>query len=291
MVKKLAFILFLFLISCSGEDEEKIDYVYDFPPLSQGRLIDLKKESESIEGFFITTDLSDLDPSWAERGFYIYVCIRFLNDKEVNDKLNKSAIPLLIQVSNHKDRPEAESVLLLHPETRQSEKGIFYYEEKGEFELMDTSIVIRDMEYNIFDVEFNPKGKITRVLFIKKGTTPEELKQASSEEEENGNEDGGETMEQESKEDLILEVKDFAKQFSGSCEGWPVLNYSHSNAIPDYLNVEYKKDDSKENNKNNNNNNNNNASAPQTTVQDSQVSVPPQTLIDEDAPYNPVDND
>ena len=173
-IKRCVFILFFLFISCSGDD----DSLYNFPSLSKGQLVDLKTISETIEGFFITTDLSDLDSSWAERGFYLYVCIRFLNDKTVNEKLKKSAVPLLIQVSNNKDTPEAESVLLLHPKTvKSAEGGIFYYEEKQYFQFTDSPITIREMEYNIFDVEFNQKGKITRMFFIKKGTDLENLQE------------------------------------------------------------------------------------------------------------------
>lgn len=175
MIKKLIFILFLLLVRCS-DDEEKPEILYSFPSLSQGQLIDLKKQSEKIEGFFVTTNLSDLDSSWAERGFYIYVCIRFLNDQTVNDKLKKSAIPLLVQVSNHKDKPEAESLLLFHPQTVKSEKnGIFYYEERQFFEFIDSPMIIRDTEYNIFDMMFNEKNKITELSFIKKGIRSEDL--------------------------------------------------------------------------------------------------------------------
>ena len=252
-LKRCIFILFFLLVSCSGDEDD--EYFYDFPSLSQGQLIDLKKISETIEGFFITTDLSDLDSSWAERGFYLYVCIRFLNDETVNKKLNKSAVPLLIQVSNDKDKPEAESVLLLHPKTLKSGAGgIFYYEEKEHFQLADSPLVIRNKEYNIFDVEFNQKGKITHVSFIKKGTTPEDLEEAKEDgndddEEEvaddddrnNDNEDDGDNNEnnEENKKDLLLGVKAFAKQSSSSCADWPVLKYKHSDELPKYLQVHY----------------------------------------------------
>lgn len=243
-LKRCIFILFFLLISCSGDEDD--EYLYDFPSLSQGQLIDLKKISETIEGFFITTDLSDLDSSWAERGFYLYVCIRFLNDETVNKKLNKSAIPLLIQVSNHKDKPEAESVLLLHPKTLKSGAGgIFYYEERKNFQLADSPIVIRDKEYNIFDLEFNQKGKITHISFIKKGATPEDLKEAEKNGEEedddddDGKKNGDEDDEEDSKKDLLLGVKAFAKQFSSSCTNWPILKYKHSDELPDYLQVNY----------------------------------------------------
>ena len=262
-LKRCIFILFFLFVSCSDEEAE---YLYDFPPLSQGQLIDLKKISETIEGFLITTDLSDVDSSWAERGFYLYVCIRFLNDETVNKKLNKSAIPLLIQVSTHKDKPEAESVLLLHPKTVKSDAGgVFYYEEKQHFQLVDSPITIRNMEYNIFDVEFNQKGKITHISFIKKGTSLDDLQavreageddeeedddEQSTTDDENADDDNDDENtdnednetddeKEESKKDLLLEVQAFAKQFSSSCTDWPILKYKHSDGLPDYLQVRY----------------------------------------------------
>ena len=259
-LKKCIFILFFLFISCSGDEGQ----LYEFPSLSQGQLIDLKKISETIEGFFVTTDLSDLDSAWAERGFYIYVCIRFLNDKAINEKLKKSAIPLLVQVSNDKDKPAAESVLLLHPKTAKPEAGgVFYYEEKQHFQLTDSPITIRDMEYNIFDVEFNQKGKITRMSFIKKGTDVEnfqEIREAAAEagtveeetveeetveeetteEETTEEETAEEETAEEDKKDLLLEVRAFAKQFSDTCTDWPVLKYKHEDGLPDYLQVDYK---------------------------------------------------
>ena len=208
-------------MSCSGEKEADTTSLYDFPPLSQDQLTDLKERSEKIEGFFITTDLSDLDSTWAERGFYLYVCVRFLSDATLNSSLNKSAIPLLFQISNHKDRPEAEAVVLLHPKTQ----GVFYYKERRHFSLVDSVIMIRNSGYNIFDVKFNPKGKITQVSFIKNGISLEELEKTASEREN----------ESKTKKDHILAVTKFARQSSSSCENWPILNYTHSNELPDYL--------------------------------------------------------
>ena len=265
-------LLILFLVSCSGDDESD-NVLYSFPALSLGQLVDLKKRSESIEGFFITTDLSDLDSSWEERGFYLYVCIRFLNDEEVNKKINRSAIPLLVQVSTHKDKPTAESVVLLHPNTVRDGKGTFYYEERKHFQLAESPITVRNIEYNIFDVLFNEKGKITNVSFLKNGITLEDLKNVEDDDEVEDNEDpennvgGSESDEEEAaedddadeedddwaveddddqeeeitikKKDVILEVKAFAKQTTSSCANWPILNYKHSLEIPDYLKVNY----------------------------------------------------
>ena len=194
-----------------------------FLPISWEQLTELKKTSEKIEGFFLSTDSSDWDNSWAERGAFLYVCIRFLNDETVNGRLNKSAIPLLLQASNYKDRPEAESVLLLHPET----KGIFYYKERAHFSLVDSAIMIGEKGYSLFDVKFNQERKITHISFLKEGIPLEDLEQVAS---ATADSDGsGE------EKDPILEATDFAKQHSSSCTNWPILNYNHSNELPDYL--------------------------------------------------------
>ena len=228
-LKKLHFIVVLvfFLIGCSGEQVKSDDPLYDFPPLSKEQLTFLKEKSKAMEGFFMTTDLSDLDSSWAERGFYLYICIRFLNDLTVNSLLNKSAIPLLIQASNYKDKPEAESLLLLHPKI----KNVFYYKERKYFQLINSAILIRNRAYNIFDVTFNSSGRITHVSFLKEGTSMKELEQILSQEREN--KEAGDKG--KNTKDVILEVRGFAKQYSSSCSAWPVLNYNHSNELPDYL--------------------------------------------------------
>ena len=246
ILRRLFFIVFFMFLACSDEPEQA-ELLYDFPPLSQGQLIDLKKTSETMEGFLVTTDLSDLDSSWAERGLYLYICIRFLNDPTVNTTLNKSAIPLLIQASHHKDKPTAESIALLHPKTIKPDKeGIFYYEEKKKFNFTDSSIMIRNKEYNIFDINFNSKGRITHISFIQKGTKKEDLdkllteralspQDEESEEESTEEESSEETTEEEVKEDLVLTVTSFARQFNSSCNNWAFLNYKHSTATPDYL--------------------------------------------------------
>ena len=242
MALLIRLLVILFLVSCSG-DTERNNILYGFPSLSQGQLVDLRNRSETIEGFFITTDLSDLDSSWEERGFYLYVCIRFLNDAGVNQKLNNSAIPLLIQVSTHKDQPTAESVVLLHPETEDT----FYYEERKHFQLAESPILIKDTEYHIFDVLFNEKGKITNISFLKAGVTLEDLKNAEedTDEDEDSNNGEEETDENEEvdtelkKKDVLLEVTAFAKQSSVSCQNWSLLNYNHSDQVPDYLQTNY----------------------------------------------------
>ena len=315
-LRKLLVILFLLLISCSDE-EERQGILYDFPPLSQGQLIDLKKISETIEGFFVTTNLSDLDSSWEERGFYLYVCIRFLNDETVNNKLNKSAIPLLIQVSTHKDKPEAESLLLLHSKTMNSgTEGTFYYEEKEHFQfhLADSSMAIRNIEYNIFDVNFNPKGKVTKLSFLKKGTSLEDLEKATSEDDDDDDDDDDNDEDGESddddgegdesddddddgeddesdddddeeevikRKDLVLEVTAFAKQFSSSCASWPILKYKHSEELPAYLQVQYSGTTGTEGT----------TGTDGTGVDDASSSIPRQELIPEGAPHQPVEQD
>ncbi len=316
MIKKLIFILFWFFVGCSSDEEEKSETLYGFPPLSQGQLIDLKNQSEKIEGFFVTTSLSDLDLSWSERGFYIYVCIRFLNDQAVNNKLKKSAIPLLVQVSNHKDRPEAESLLLFHPETIKPDKnGVFYYEERQFFKFMDSPIIIRNKEYNIFDVVFNEKSKITEMFFVKKGVSAEELNRAISagnkndegDDEEDStkvtddNQDNDENSGGNgSKKDIILGVTAFAKQFSNSCEDWAILNYNHSKELPDYLKVSSGSgDDGNAGNKNEtgtgeDGNVTDNADGAEPAKAGSQTNnpdtsgIPSQEPIPEDAPHRPL---
>ncbi len=309
MRRKLIFILFFLFISCSEEEEEKTEILYPFPPLSKGQLIDLKKESEKIEGFFVTTDLSDLDSSYAERGFYLYVCIRFLNDQTVNNKLKKSAIPLLVQVSNHQDKPEAESLLLFHPKTVKPDKnGIFYYEERQSFKFTDSSMIIKDKEYNIFDVTINEKSKITELSFIKKGTKLEDLNRAvsgkdtenSENEEENSEDDDSthpteENNEEANKKDLILGVTAFAKQFSSSCENWAFLNYKHSKDLPGYLQVSYSNgngEDSTDNGSNKKGQKGSEADSAKSGAEEgssstSNPNIPTQTPIPENTPHTP----
>ena len=294
--KKLIFILFFLFVGCS-DDEEK-ETLYTFPPLSQGQLIDLRKTSEKMEGFFITTDLSDLDPSWAERGYYLYVCVRFLNDPTVNEKLKKSAIPLLVQVSTHEDKPTAESVVLLHPQTMKSGDGIFYYEERQLFQFTDSSIIIRDVEYNIFDMIVNPKGKITRLSFVRKDVKPEQLKERFASEDNEDGEEEEEDAEDENKEEeeedddgeeeqknLFLEVTSFAKQFSSSCDNWAILNYKHSQELPAYLQTGFSSEKSGEIE-----NKGSTEKESSTTSQDSRSPVPPvqsPAPIPENTPYVP----
>ena len=122
ILRQICIFLSLFLISC-GE----VKTLYKFAPLSDGQLVDLKQASENIEGFFLTTDLSDSETD--KSGVQFYVCVRFLNDPKVNKILNKSAIPLLVQVSKDSNAPQAESLVLLQPKTNR----VFYYEESKKF--------------------------------------------------------------------------------------------------------------------------------------------------------------
>ena len=296
-----ALISALCLLSCSNEDD-KIETLYEFPSLSQGQLVDLKKASESMEGFFITTDLSDWDPSYADRGFYLYVCVRFLNDPTLNEKLNKSAIPLLIQASNHPDRPEAEAILLLHPKTKKDEgHSQFYYEEQQHFGLASTAIKVKEVEYLILDSLFNSSGRLMEMSFLKKGTDLKSLKledgfqrpippDSNTEENNEESEDEGEstTEDEELKaQNLILTVGAFAKQFSKSCSGWPMTHYTHSAELPSYLKVQYSGEE-------NPSTSSETKEEPETTdsnppsVSLNSAGIPEQTLIPEEAPYVPV---
>ena len=283
------FIVFLFFSACAEEDKEK-EILYDFPSLSLGQLVDLKKESESMEGFFITTDLSDWDPSYADRGFYLYVCVRFLNDLTLNEKLKKSALPLLIQASNHKDRPEAETLLLLHPQTKKSDgKYQFYMEESQHFALSATPILVKEQEYFILDSDFNSSGRLTSLSFLKKDTDlksldrPVQKAKEENDEESDSKEEPVETKnnEDDKAKDLVLKVGAFAKQFTGSCASWPILNYTHSEEVAEYLKVSYS-----EEKKTQTSSSSNTSGGDQSSV--SASDIPPQTLIPETAPYEPV---
>ncbi len=242
--KAVVFFLFVFWIIACSEEKEETELLYAFPTLPYKQLNDLKKKSEKMEGFFLTTDLSDWDSSYSERGAYLYVCIRFLNDPAVNDKLKKSAIPLLVQVSiNNETAPMAESVVLFHPQTinNKSQKRIFYYEEREKFQLKHAPVIIKNKAYNVFDVEFNNKNRITRISFIQQGVKPEELNRVVFTEAEDEKNSAGEPAKEEpangeeDKKDLVLQAGAFAKISSSSCENWARLNYKHSQNLPDYL--------------------------------------------------------
>ena len=290
---KILFLSLLFFLSaCSNEKEEK-EVLYSFPSLSLGSLVDLKKMSESMEGFFITTDLSDWDKSYADRGFYLYVCIRFLNDPTIQEKLQKSAIPILIQASNNTTQPAAETVLLLHPKTKKTGGDFwFYYEERQKFALNDSPISIKDQEYLILDVGFNSESRLMEMSFLKKGVSlklldrPVAIDPEEDAEEKSTDTEDKDSIDEETKKDWVLKVGSFAKQFSSSCENWPVLNYTHSKGLPDYIKVHYKQET------------NGSASqeqeppsteAPSSAADSASLGstsgIPKQTLIPESAPY------
>ena len=301
LIRWLLCISWFFLPACSDESEEA-EKLYSFPSLSLGQLVDLKKESENMEGFFITTDLSDWDPSYADRGFYLYACVRFLNDPTLNKKLNKSAIPLLIQVSNQPDKPSAETILLLHPQTKKSGgTHQFLYEEPQHFKLTSTALPVKGEQYMILDSTFNQKGRLTNMSFLKQGVDLKSIKRPinSHPNKEDNDEDDleEEETEQTNIEDeeikekaLILKVGAFAKQFSVSCEGWPILNYTHLPEQPSYLKVSYSGDPNQSPNPSAGatpeNTKPEGQSQPTTSLNTS--GIPKQTLIPEEAPYEPI---
>ena len=250
-----AFFLLLFLFC--GCEELRVEYSYDFPSLSSGQLIDLKKTSEALEGFFMTTDMSDFNSSWANRGFYLYTCVRFLNDAKINKKINRSAVPLLVQVSDKRDKPKAEAVVLLHPKTNK----VFYHIERRSFNLQSAPIQVGEKKYLIHDVRFNEKGKITGVSFVENSLDLDELKEllllygediyrdyaiytkgAGSHTEEDKEDEPASSSGAEDTapdESPFLEVGAFAKLFNSSCENWSMINYEHDSSAPDYLKVQY----------------------------------------------------
>ena len=230
-----AFFLLLFLFC--GCEELRVEYSYDFPSLSSGQLVDLKKTSEALEGFFMTTDLSDFDEAWANRGAYLYSCVRFLNNEGINNKLKKSAIPLLVQVSNKKNKPMAEAVMLLHPKT----DGVFYHVERRYFNFVSTPIQIGQKKYLIHDVKFNKKGKITGISFVEESVDLKELKTLLVEygEEIYSDYNSYAGTEKNGSEDPFIEAQNFAKLFNSNCASWKFINYQHNDTVPDYLKVEY----------------------------------------------------
>ena len=233
--------LFLFVVcllsmvlSCDNHDDNS-PYSYTFPALSTGQLMDLKKSSESMEGFFMTTDMSDFDNSWANRGFYLYICIRFLNHEGINNKLKKSAIPLLIQISNEKDKPMAEAILLLHPKT----DGVFYHVERRYFNFLSTSIQIGKTKYLIHDVRINKQGKVTNISLVEESADLEELKQLLFEYGEDIYTDYASYSESTNEgENPFVETQGFAKLHGSSCGSWSFINYHHNTTTPAYLKME-----------------------------------------------------
>ena len=224
--------------ACSSEDKgggsaSQSGEVYAFPALSSEQLNKLKQSAKNLEGFFITTELSDHDTSWQDRGFYLYVCVRVLNDLGLNQKLESKAQPLLIQTSAHPASPQAESILLLHPETKKSNgQYVFYYEEQKKFALKSTPFTIGGKGYFILDVAFE-NNKPKRIDFAPSGVEVKNLKRSNFLNPEEDLEDSV-SVSQEGADSAgttpasILTISSFAKQFSGDCKNWPVLNYKLS---------------------------------------------------------------
>ena len=224
----LVVILTNIILGCDDQNDND-PYSYTFPALSSDQLMNLKKSSESMEGFFMTTGMSDFDNTWADRGLYLYICIRFLNNEDINNKLNKSAVPLVIQISNERDKPVAEAILLLHPKT----DGVFYHVERRHFNLLSAPIQIGRIKYLIHDVKFNRQGKITDISFVEESVDLEELKQLLL---KHGGEiytnyaDYTKNTSSNSSENPFIETKGFAKLHGSSCESWNFINY-HNTAV------------------------------------------------------------
>ncbi len=216
------FIVLLILLSCS---EEKRNSVYTFTKLSTGRLVDLKKISEKIEGFFFTTHATSFFKDI--QGTSFYVCIRFLNDPTVNQKLKKTALPLLIQVGHQKTAPLAETVILLHPENN----GVFYYEESQFFQLPSMPLILKNKEYEIMDLHFGSTGKITQLYLKQKEISLKKISESRPKKPPNNS--------TSTQTPPVLKLSSFINLSSDSCKTWPVLRYTHSEEIPEYLKVHY----------------------------------------------------
>ena len=108
------------------------------------------------------------------------------------------------------------------------------------------------------------------------------MKMAMNDDDEDGDDDWEDDDQEEEikikKKDVILEVKAFAKQTTSSCANWPILNYKHSDQIPDYLKVNYGAGESPENP----------ASSSTSTSTNTNSGVRNVALIPEGAPYHPV---
>ncbi len=232
MLSVLAVLLLGVVLNCTDSDDYL--YSYEFPSLSLGQLVDLKKSSESMEGFFMTTNMSDFDESWASRGLYLYTCVRFLNNEGINNKLKKSSIPLLIQINNAKNKPVAEAIVLLHSNT----DGVFYHVERRYFNFLSAPIQIGKVKYLIHDVKFNKKGKITDISFVEETVDLKELKELLLEYGEDiysNYADYAKSTSSNSSEHPFIEATGFAKLFNSSCESWDFINYHHNDTVPSYL--------------------------------------------------------
>ena len=285
--------IFLILQGCVQDNA-----LYTFPALSAGQLVDLKKASEQIEGFFLTTDLSDVNVSGSKIGSQIYVCVRFLNDPTVNIKLKKSTIPLLVQVSTDQNVPQAESVLLVHPKT----KGVFYYEESQVFKFPASPFVWNNKEYDLLDFYFNKDGKVSSIYFKQKGMPLEDIRQDIGQNIDQyvASADGSSTSLQQNDsagdnistpEGSVLKISSFAKLDSTDCSTWPRLRYTHVEEIPEYLQVYYigktQKNDLAKTTPSVQQKNNPTTSSEESTHLPP-VTNPPPPIADLNAPFNPV---
>ena len=285
---KILCFMVVFLGGCSGGE-----LAYTFPSLSTGRLVDLKQDSEKLEGFYMTTHLSDFIPALAKKGLPVYVCVRFLNDKRVNKKLHKSAIPLLVQASTHKTGPQAEAAVLLHPKT----KGVFYYEENRVFKLPSSPFILQNTEYDILDVHFNKSYKLTHVYLKKRGVELDDisrLKPSLAPASEDLPEEPSEASQGAAKNSLdspVLQLSSFVKLSSSSevCSNWPALQYKLLEDVPDYLKVAYSisKEKGRASSPTNPTRRQN---PPPPSAEDNRPRPPiePPPPIDETAPYQPV---
>ena len=198
--------------------------IIEFPQLEDKTLNKLKTKAGSITGFFMTTDLSDFDSSWAHRGFYLYICVRELSDSKVDKDLKKSGVPLLIQVSNNSARPSAESVVFLHGTGQQ----VFHHRDRRFFEWKSAAIPVAGSEYIIHNVFFNKK--ITKISFVKKSISEEELLEWEEYEIAYGDSAVDRYNEyyaekKSSSSPAVLEIQSVAKVTTSSCDSWPFINY------------------------------------------------------------------
>ena len=233
MLKYGAFTIIFFCAACSEQGEESDHH---FQSLSLGQLIDLREKSKSMEGFFMTTHLSDVYESGSKIGLYLYVCIRFLNDDDLNKKLKRSAIPLLIQASYVPEKPMAESVFLLYS----NDENQLHYSGSEHFRLKSSFIEFEGTEHRIMNVEFNKDHKIINISFIPKDLKMENLEEALDEEDDLSQEEG-ERINHDDREDeneiqeQIITIGSFAKLHSNSCVDWELFNYDHDHETPEYL--------------------------------------------------------
>ena len=195
-----------------------LEPIYSFSVLSTEELTSLKELSQQMEGSFMTTHIEDSlgDLVCSKKDCYFYICIRFLNDESLNQKLERSAIPLLLQVSQHPDHPEAESILLLHPESNKH----FYYEERQLFQLPDQNLSYNNREYRVWDVQFNRFNKIEKILLAEQSLSLEDYQTQMKNEQD-----------QAVSLPLLLSSS-FSKRHSSPCTSWPILNFNHKKSTP-----------------------------------------------------------